>query len=99
MSHKAVGSKTVIGIKDTGKTLAGKSDSGRHFSAITHGLSRDATQPLAPLCRGQSYCLLQKIVNSLRAERRASPTPYNSTNIDLFFINRALFYSSLLELY
>ena len=46
----------------------------------------------------------QNIGNSLGAERRALPTiskqytPYNFTNIALYFINRALFYSSLLKL-
>ena len=51
-----------------------------------------------------NYCLLQKIGNSLKTERRALPTPskrytpYNFTNIALHFINRALFYSSLLKL-
>ena len=40
-----------------------------------------------------AYCPLQKIVNSLRAERRASPTPskrytpYNFTNIALIYRN------------
>jgi len=43
-------------------------------------------------------------MNSLKAERHASPillkryAPYNFTNITLYFINRALFYSPLLKL-